>query len=103
EDGTRLEQFVHRDHRSSSASGNDRWRRGGTRKFWRCVVRSTELKPWARERGESGSLTPPGSTPSIASRPRLKSSLVGLKTTKWTPAIGCASGTAGNENGLSSV
>ena len=32
----------------SSASGNERCRRGGTRKFWRCVVVSTELKPCAR-------------------------------------------------------
>src|SRR5262245_31964741 len=70
-----------------SASGKLRWRRGGTRKFCRCVVRSTELKPWLRSRGSSGSV-PSGSTPSIARRLRWKSSLVGLKTTKWMPAAG---------------
>src|SRR5439155_18342654 len=32
----------------SSASGNARCRRGGTRKFCRCVVRSTSLKPCPR-------------------------------------------------------
>jgi hypothetical protein len=45
----------------SSASGNDRCRRGGTRKFWRCVVVSTELKPCARERGSTSSFVPSGS------------------------------------------
>src|SRR4029077_16189782 len=77
------------DH-SSSASGNDRCRRGGTRKFWRCVVRRIELNPWPRSRGANGSFVPSGRTPSIARRPRLKSSLEGLKTTKWTPAAGLA-------------
>ena len=72
----------------SSTSGNDRCRRGGTRKFCRWVVRRIELKPWPRSRGANGSFVPSGSTPSIARRPRLKSSLEGLKTTKWTPAAG---------------
>ena len=53
--------------------------RGGTRKFWRWVVRSTEFRPWARSRGVRGSLVPSGRTPSIASRLRWKSSLEGLK------------------------
>ena len=47
-------------YRSSSTSGNERCRRGGTRKFWRCVVRSTELKPWPRSRGSNGSFVPSG-------------------------------------------
>src|SRR5207245_224841 len=66
---------------ASSASGKLRCRRGGTRKFWRCVVRRIELNPWLRSRGASGSL-PSGRTPSIASRLRWKSSLDGLKVRK---------------------
>jgi len=51
---------------------------------------------------------PSGSTPSIASRLRWKSSLVGLKTMKWSPAAGWSliwstSGRALKKNGLSSV
>src|SRR6185503_18587251 len=96
------------DHVSSSASGNERCRRGGTRKFWRWVVRRIELNPWPRSRGANGSFVPSGSTPSIARRPRLKSSLDGLKTTKWTPAAAPSvmpsrSGAALQANGLSSV
>src|SRR5207253_6600805 len=73
---------------ASSASGNERCSRGGTMKFCRCVVFSTALIPWPREPGGKASFVPSGSTPSIASRLRWKSSLVGLKTTKWTPAAG---------------
>ena len=40
---------------NNSTSGNDRCRRGGTRKFCRWVVRSTAFKPWPRARGSSGS------------------------------------------------
>src|SRR5579862_1181209 len=95
-------------HAGSSDSGNERCTRGGTRKFWRCVVVSTELNPWPREPLANSSTRPSGSTPSIASRPRLKSSLVGLKTTKCRPAFapGCIpsrSGCALQKNGLSSV
>ena len=72
----------------SSTSGNERWRLGGTRKFCRCVVFRIELKPWPGARGGNFSFSPPGMTPSIASRLRWKSSLVGLKTTKWRPAAG---------------
>ena len=89
----------------SSASGKLRCRRGGTMKFWRCVVESTELKPCSRARGLNG-IFPPGSTPSIARRLRRKSSPVGLKTTKWTPAAGSApisSARSDHANGLSSV
>src|SRR5262249_34048140 len=78
-------------HASSSTRGNERWRRGGTRKFCRCVVLSTELSPWPRAPGWIGSRVPSGRTPSIARRLRRKSSLVGLKTTKWTPAAGVLS------------
>src|SRR5262249_56020720 len=77
-------------HGSSSTSGNERFRRGGTMKFWRCVVVSTELKPCPRSLGSNGSFVPSGSTPSMARRLRWKSSLVGLKTTKWGPAAGWA-------------
>src|SRR5262249_34572995 len=80
-------QDLGREIHQISASGKLRCRRGGTRKFWRWVVRSTELKPWFRSRDSSGSF-PSGSTPSIARRLRWKSSLVGLKTTKWIPAAG---------------
>src|SRR5581483_7558156 len=95
-------------HFRSSARGNERCTRGGTRKFWRWVVVSTELKPCPRSFGSNGSLTPSGSTPSIARRLRWKSSLVGLKTTKWSPAAGWSliwstSGCALKKNGLSSV
>ena len=53
-------------------------------------------------------LVPSGRTPSIASRVRWKSSLVGVKTTKWRPAAGSSlwrstSGRALQKNGLSSV
>jgi glycoprotein endo-alpha-1,2-mannosidase len=34
-----------RSPQTRSASGKDRWRRGGTKKFWRCVVVRIELKP----------------------------------------------------------
>src|SRR5207244_1323905 len=92
----------------NSARGNERCRRGGTRKFWRCVVVSTELIPCARPRGGSSSFVPSGRCPSMANRLRAKSSLEGLKTTKCTPA--CASllnlsraGVAVHANGLSSV
>src|SRR5262249_54887869 len=92
----------------SSERGNDRCRRGGTRKFWRCVVVSTELKPCARPRGGTSSFVPSGITPSIASRLRSKSSPEGLKTTKCTPAAGSRlhlsrSLCAVKKNGLSSV
>src|SRR5581483_6548853 len=92
-------------HYSTSASGKLRCRLGGTRKFWRCVVRRTALKPWLRSRGGSGSFTS-GRTPSMASRLRWKSSLVGLKTRKWRPAAGpgwSSSGRSEKANGLSSV
>ena len=64
--------------------------------------------PWPRARGSSGIFVPSGRTPSIASRLRWKSSLVGLKTTKCTPAAGSAcsasrSGLALQKNGLSRV
>src|SRR5262249_35180445 len=91
----------------SSDSGNDRWARGGTRKFWGGGVFSTPLKPWPREPGVNARVCP-GRWPSIASRPRRKSSLVGLKTTKCRPAAGAAwypsrSGAALQAKGLSSV
>src|SRR5581483_1588521 len=91
--GEHPQQGVHRGDRApaagqSSARGNERCRRGGTRKFCLCVVVSTELKPCARERCATSSFAPFGSTPSIASRLRSKSSPVGLNTTKWTPAAG---------------
>jgi hypothetical protein len=81
---------------------------GGTRKFWRCVVVSTELKPCARLRGGVSSFVPSGSSPSIARRLRAKSSLDGLKTAKCSPADGVLfslslSGVALHANGLSSV
>ena len=44
---------------SSSASGNERCLRGGTRKFCRCVVRSTEFIPCSSARGANGVRTPP--------------------------------------------
>src|SRR5436190_23341282 len=94
--------------RQSSARGNERCRRGGTRKFCRWVVVSTELKPWARLRAATSSFVPSGITPSIARRLRSKSSPDGLKTTKCTPACGwslhlSSSGCAEKANGLSSV
>src|SRR5207344_2456272 len=72
----------------SSDSGNERWARGGTRKFCRRVVRRMLLKPCPSARGGNGSVVPSGSTPSIALRTRWKSSLVGEKTTGWAPAAG---------------
>ena len=60
----------HRSSYSSSASGKERWRRGGTRKFCRWVVRRTELKPSPRACGWKPRFVPSGRTPSIASRPR---------------------------------
>ena len=47
----------------SSTSGNERCRRGGTRKFWRCVVVSTELMPCWREPGSNCSRVPSGQHP----------------------------------------
>src|SRR4029450_2084953 len=64
---------------SSPPRGKLRCSRGGTRKFWRWVVRSTEFRPCRRERGSSGRSVPSGSLPSIARRFRRKSSLDGLK------------------------
>src|SRR5439155_6579797 len=111
--GEHAEQRLHGGERRasvshSSASGNERCRRGGTRKFCLCVVVSTELKPCARERAPTSSFVPSGSTPSIASRLRSKSSPDGLKTTKCTPATGSSlnwsrAGSAEYANGLSSV
>ena len=60
----------------------------------------------AVRRARDGRRVPSGRTPSIASRLRWKSSLVGLKTTKWTPADGphaVAPSGALQKNGLSSV
>ncbi len=58
----------------TSASGKLRCRRGGTTKFWRCVVESTELKPCSRARGLNGSSRPAAPHPSRAgcggNRPR---------------------------------
>src|SRR3954463_9466559 len=109
EDGDDDHEDAHHDlggeiHQASTR-GKLRWRRGGTRKFCRCVVRSTELNPWFRSRGSSGSFDP-GSTPSIARRFRWKSSLVGLNTMKWIPACGLSRTTScslDHSNGLSSV
>src|SRR5207247_7689935 len=86
----------------------ERFRRGGTRKFCRCVVCRIELKPCPRERGAIGMVVPSGRIPSIARRVRWKLSLVGVKTTKCRPAAGfslCPSttGRALQKNGLLSV
>src|SRR5262245_7113451 len=88
-----------------SASGKERRCRGGTRKFCRRVVCSTELKPCPAARGWNSRTVPSGITPSMASRTRLKSSVEGLKTTKWTPAAGTSEcePSALQKNGLSSV
>ena len=67
-----------------------RWRRGGTRKFWRCVVAEHRVEALAaRARLERRSSRPGARRPSRR-RLRWKSSLVGLKTTKWTPAAAVA-------------
>ena len=66
------------------------------------------VEPLPAVLGIERQLRPSGRTPSIASRLRWKSSLVGLNTTKWSPAAGRAPhlvdvrGGAGEE-GLSSV
>ena len=83
---------------------------GGTRKFWRCVVDEHLVEALPGDFGvEARAVVPSGRIPSIASRLRRKSSLVGLKTTKWRPAAGCCSETVAfagrhvQKNGLSSV
>ena len=64
--------------------------------------------PAADFRSRRRDVVPSGMTPSIASRVRRKSSLVGLNTTKWSPARGSSENAsrpsyAVQKNGLSSV
>ena len=76
-------------HVSSSTSGNDRCRARRDEEVLavRRLEHGVEALP-AVARARTAAASRPGSTPSIASRLRWKSSLVGLKTTKCTPAAG---------------
>ena len=67
-----------------------------------------ELKPRPVLPASNSSVVPSGMTPSMAKRMRRKSSLEGLKTTKWSPAAGSSENVsrpswAVQKNGLSSV